>query len=157
MVSLCQSVSLKKNLRILPHIASPNVYLLWLICFKETSIYVFNLNFWISTPHISKETFRSLVGTSCFFIKYLWTSVIFASRIQIRSEIPVKNLWWSIFNETTLHKKWSFPLRISSVNKTKSSGNLVEKSLMKNFIFRPALGQTTDRTYSKTNHANLSL
>ena len=124
MVSLCQSVSLKKNLRILPHIASPNVYLLWLICFKETSIYVFNLNFWISTPHISKETFRSLVGTSCFFIKYLWTSVIFASRIQIRSEIPVKNLWWSIFNETTLHKKWSFPLRISSVNKTKSWRNI---------------------------------
>ena len=40
-----------------------------------------------------------------------------------------------------LHKKWSFPLRISSVNVTKSArklwifSNLLKKSLMENFIF----------------------
>ena len=32
------------------------------------------------------------------------------------------------------HKKWSFPLRVSSVNVAKSAGNL-KKSLMENFIF----------------------
>ena len=42
----------------------------------------------------------------------------------------------------TLHKKWSFPLRISSVNVIKSAGNgrnlkshLLKKSLMENVIF----------------------
>ena len=35
--------------------------------------------------------------------------------------------------EESLHKKWSFPLRISSVNVTKS--HLLKKSLMQNFIF----------------------
>ena len=40
----------------------------------------------------------------------------------------------------TLHKKWSFALKISSVNVTKSAGNggfshLLKKSLMENFIF----------------------
>ena len=35
--------------------------------------------------------------------------------------------------EESLHKKWSFPLRISSVNVTKS--HLLKKSLMENFIF----------------------
>ena len=34
--------------------------------------------------------------------------------------------------EQSLHKKWSFPLRISSVNVTK---HLLKKSLMENFIF----------------------
>ena len=40
--------------------------------------------------------------------------------------------------KSTLHKKWSFPLRISSVNVTKSAGNwshLLKKPLMENFIF----------------------
>ena len=40
----------------------------------------------------------------------------------------------------TLRKKWGFPLRISSVNVTKSAGNcrfghLQKKSVMENFIF----------------------
>ena len=43
--------------------------------------------------------------------------------------------------EKTLHKKWSFPFRISSVNVTKSTvlvqilSYLLIKSLMENFIF----------------------
>ena len=42
---------------------------------------------------------------------------------------------------TSLHKKWSFPLRISSVNVAKSAGNcgfwshLLKKSLMESFGF----------------------
>ena len=39
----------------------------------------------------------------------------------------------------SLHKKWSFPLRFSSVNVTKSAGNwrkyLLKKTLTENFIF----------------------
>ena len=34
-----------------------------------------------------------------------------------------------------LHKKWSFPLRIPSVNVTEKNWNLLKKSLMENFIF----------------------
>ena len=34
-----------------------------------------------------------------------------------------------------LHKKWSFPLSISSVNGTKSGLHLLKNSLMENFIF----------------------
>ena len=30
----------------------------------------------------------------------------------------------SFMNDNTLHKKWSFPLKISSVNMTKSGGNI---------------------------------
>ena len=38
---------------------------------------------------------------------------------------------------TSLHKKWSFPLRVSSVNVTKTWiwSHLLNKSLMENFIF----------------------
>ena len=44
----------------------------------------------------------------------------------------------------TLHKKWGFSLRISSVNLTKSTvfcgfGHIYWKSLMENFIFRAVL------------------
>ena len=38
-------------------------------------------------------------------------------------------------NAIPLHKKWGFPLRISSVNVTKSACELLKKSLMENFIF----------------------
>ena len=40
--------------------------------------------------------------------------------------------------EASLHKKWSFPWRIFSVNVTRSAGNwshLLKKSVMENFIF----------------------
>ena len=39
--------------------------------------------------------------------------------------------------DVLLHKKWRFPLRISSVNVIKSADlvNLLKKSLMENFIF----------------------
>ena len=42
-----------------------------------------------------------------------------------------KKSWSSSEADTALHKKWSFPLRVSSVNRTKSA---VSKSLMENFI-----------------------
>ena len=43
-------------------------------------------------------------------------------------------------NHQSQHKKWNFPLSISSVNVTKSAGNLIwshllKKSLRENFIF----------------------
>ena len=43
-----------------------------------------------------------------------------------------------VFGKRTQHEKWSFPLRISSVNVTKSTvscGFLQKKYLMENFIF----------------------
>ena len=58
--------------------------------------------------------------------------------------VPYEYLWkkyvcWSFMS---LHKKWSFPLRISSVNVTKSAvscgfgrTHLLKKSLMENFNF----------------------
>ena len=65
--------------------------------------------------------------------------------LQICSMLTIKtteqhqyNLLWCLFVELEhmqhriLHKKWSFPLRISSVNVTKSA---LKKSLMENFIF----------------------
>ena len=50
------------------------------------------------------------------------------------SEVPFQR-------NTTLHKKWRFPLKISSVDVTKSAGNFriwshfLKTSLMENFIF----------------------
>ena len=41
---------------------------------------------------------------------------------------------WNTYSYSALHKKWSFPLWISSVNVTKSAHSL-KKSLMENFIF----------------------
>ena len=46
----------------------------------------------------------------------------------------------TLTGDLTLHKKCNFPLRISSVNVTKSTVNcgtmhLLKKSLMENFIF----------------------
>ena len=56
-----------------------------------------------------------------------------------------ENARWEILKFMTsscvlLHKKWSYPLRISSVNVTKSASlqiwsHLLKKSLMENFIF----------------------
>ena len=49
--------------------------------------------------------------------------------------------WTKLMVFFSLHKKWSFPLRISLVNVTKSSGNSgfghinLKKSLMENLIF----------------------
>ena len=45
------------------------------------------------------------------------------------------NIYERAFCENTLHKKWSFPLRISSVNVTKSQSHLLKKSVMENLIF----------------------
>ena len=44
-----------------------------------------------------------------------------------------------------LHKKWCFPLRIFSVNVTKSASHLLKKSLMENFIFCTVLFKNTFR------------
>ena len=38
----------------------------------------------------------------------------------------VKSILAFVTKDITLHKKWSFPLRISSVNVTKSTGNYVK-------------------------------
>ena len=52
---------------------------------------------------------------------------------------PVMTTLNFLFNKASaLHKKWSFPLRISSVNVTKFLriwSNLLKKSLRENFIF----------------------
>ena len=52
------------------------------------------------------------------------------------------DLIWGTYllsSQASLHKKWSFPLRISLKNVTKSSG----KSVMENFIFCAVLWSTT--------------
>ena len=35
---------------------------------------------------------------------------------EIRANISLRFVIWNICKQATLHKKWSFPLRISSVN-----------------------------------------
>ena len=53
----------------------------------------------------------------------------------------------------SLHKKWSFPLRISSVNVTKSAvflriwSHLLKKYLMENFTFVPCLSNIYDGAF----------
>ena len=68
----------------------------------------------------------------------------------LRTVFFTKHLWWLLLvlskicggdsSYMSLYKKWSFPLRISSVNVTKSAGNcgwphLLKKTLIVNFIF----------------------
>ena len=53
--------------------------------------------------------------------------------------------------EATLHKKWSFPLRISSVNKTKSAGYLLKKSLIKNFLCSARAVKIVSKQIEKNN------
>ena len=60
----------------------------------------------------------------CLFKRHHW---------QV-SNYLVQTLWIS------LHKKWSFPLRISSVNVTKSAVFCGKKSLIENFIFCSVFG-----------------
>ena len=58
--------------------------------------------------------------------------------------LHLSKIMWNTFSDSigsSLHKKWSFPLRISSVNVTKFASflriwsHLLKKSLMGNFIF----------------------
>ena len=90
--------------------------------------------------------------------KSLWKNEKFCiykpcPRVKWRRRILIK--------QVTFHKKWSFPLRISSINLTKSTvfygsgqvswSHLLRKSLMKNFNFyavhRGSLFRTQDFLY----------
>ena len=65
-------------------------------------------------------------------IKWNWVTSIFSKAKKIQKKGALA---------TSLHKKWSFPLRISSVNVTKFAGNCEfghiywKKLLMRNFTF----------------------
>ena len=50
----------------------------------------------------------------------------------VPEQIDYKQQYLKMKKNITLHKKWSFPLKISSVNVT---SRLLKKSLMENFIF----------------------
>ena len=54
------------------------------------------------------------------------------------------------FSHSSLHKKWSFLLSISSVYVTKS--HLLKKSLMENFIFCAVVTHSNADSFSMKNH-----
>ena len=66
---------------------------------------------------------------------YYWWLVCIDERLK--TIFLTRNI--SVITFQTLHKKWSFPLRISSVNMTKSAvricSHLLKKSIMEKFIF----------------------
>ena len=70
--------------------------------------------------HLQTNHFRTDLWSFFIFIFLFWAFHLFAS--------------WQLSQEQTLHKKGGFPLRISSVNVTKSA-DLLKKSLMINVIF----------------------
>ena len=63
------------------------------------------------------------------FKVYQYCSLVHIFRCVTMLQIVQKSVKFS------LNKNWSFPLRTSSVNMTKSAGNLLKKPLMENFIF----------------------
>ena len=76
---------------------------------------------------------KSLAGST--FSRELSCQNIVANMLNITSEMRkiLANLVLGSRNELHYTKKWSFPLRTSSVNATKSA--VLKKSLMENFIF----------------------
>ena len=72
-----------------------------------------------------------LILASLDLIFFRSTRISKKSNIQYFCSFTV--LFFYAKSQETLYKKWSFPLRISSVNVTTS--HLLKKSLMKNFIF----------------------
>ena len=99
---------------------------------------------------ISKNSFlsRRFTGGSLWEIfRSLGVSTHAYSQMVIlnfRMFLHLSKIMWNTFSDSTgssLHKKWSFPLRISSVNVTKFASflriwsHLLKKSLMGHFIF----------------------
>ena len=81
----------------------------YLLNFAFTSMNVWNE---ILLNEINK-IFSWKFSWECFY-KYLWTATF---------DHTLYNLAIPVFFQKSLHKKWTFLLRISSVNVTKSSGN----------------------------------
>ena len=73
---------------------------------------------------------------------YTITFIKKATSCQTKASIFMKNVYeMDVFPQNTLHKKWSFLLKISSVHVTKSEGtwiwsHLLKQFLIENFIFR---------------------
>ena len=85
------------------------------------------------------------------FTNPIFISIIINSKMSSYFSSDITVCWkkWIIFfivHPQTLHKKWSFTLRISSVNVTKS--HLLNKYLMENFIFC-AMAVTDPNHYCK--------
>ena len=82
---------------------------------------------------------------SCKFFKKIWSCLLSFRLILFQTKSTCNPLCTlrCVFNlkEQSLHKKWSFPFRISSVNVTKKRrklriwSHLLKKSFMENFIF----------------------
>ena len=71
---------------------------------------------------------------------YIITYILFLFLLIILLQVLYVNRFCSSKILFALLKKWSFPLKISSVNVTKSAGlrirsHILKKSLMENFIF----------------------
>ena len=70
------------------------------------------------------------VSTSFYFMKLSSSLVVYLTSCTVISKSSQSYMRFEVIS---LHKKWSFPLRISSVSVTKSA--VLKKSLMENFIF----------------------
>ena len=57
------------------------------------------------------------------YIHYLWINICLMVRSRASCFSKQKPPFWGILRETHCTKKWSFPLRISSANVTKSAGS----------------------------------
>ena len=83
----------------------------------------------LNTPHFScnheNSSFRKLAEKTCpnteFFLVRI---VLYSVRIQLESRRDGYTELTAIIIVTSLHRKWSLPLRISSVNVTKSADDL---------------------------------
>ena len=85
--------------------------------------------------HLYKLKYSEWCNT-CYNI----TLILMKMVLSMKANEQILSAFNLIQKQPSLHKKWSFPLRIYSVNVTKSTGNcvfshLLKKSLMENFIF----------------------
>ena len=114
-------------------------------CWNITCLF----NFYFYDISFTSSFHKFLFKFSGFILKCSYcTPYPFQSILVLTHYIYIKFLWSkndtrhiTTFPVSTLHKKWSFPLRISSVNVTnffsflRIWSHLMKKSLMENFIF----------------------
>ena len=100
---------------------------------SNTNIFAWNCRFFESVggmqTHISwnfdhiSRTYNQINYSNIWFAKVI---IILIKRVQVFSSMffsKKPRTWMSLSLNLTLHKKWSFPLRVSSVNVTKSAAN----------------------------------
>ena len=86
---------------------------------------------WIMLPYASNLLVRLKIFTKLFNL------------LMLLYLLPLLRDWLTF--QITLHKKWSFPWRISSVNVTKSTGNWCHDMF---------IGQRTNRSYGQVKRSH---